>query len=228
MKKIVVLSGAGISAESGLSTFRDHGGLWDQYPVEEVATPEAFERNPALVLEFYNLRRKLVLEAAPNAAHLALSRLEDCFDVEIITQNIDDLHERAGSTRVCHLHGEVMQARSAKNPSLMYDVRGQDLSLGDLAEDGAQLRPDVVWFGEAVPMMEEAIYLVDEADILIVVGTSLNVYPAASLVDYTSPDCQGYVIDPSPSMHLPPHFTHIEEKATVALPAFCNQLLNAL
>lgn len=133
MKKVVVLSGAGISAESGLSTFRDHGGLWDQYPVEEVATPEAFERNPALVLEFYNLRRRLVAEAMPNAAHIALSRLEEYFDVVIITQNIDDLHERAGSTSVHHLHGEVMQARSAANPSLIYDVSGQELSLGDLA-----------------------------------------------------------------------------------------------
>ena len=182
-KKIVVLTGAGISAESGLKTFRDSDGLWEGYDIEEVATPRAWKKNPQLVLDFYNYRRKNVLDAQPNAAHIGLAQLEKDFEVHIITQNIDDLHERAGSTKVMHLHGEIFKMRSEVSDDLVYDIRG-DMKLGDLAEDGAQLRPNIVWFEEAVPMIEEAIPVVRSADIFIIVGTSLVVYPAAGLVNY--------------------------------------------
>jgi NAD-dependent deacetylase len=194
MKKLVVLTGAGISAESGLKTFRDSDGLWEGYNIEDVATPRAWKKDPRLVLEFYNYRRKNVLDAAPNAAHYGLAELQDHYDVTIITQNIDDLHERAGSKNVMHLHGEIFKMRSEKNESLVYDIRG-DIKIGDKAEDGAQLRPNIVWFEEPVPMIEEAVAVVRNADIFVVVGTSLVVYPAAGLIHYAASQIPKYIID---------------------------------
>jgi NAD-dependent deacetylase len=193
-KKLVVLSGAGMSAESGLKTFRDSDGLWEGYEVTEVATPRAWRKNPRLVLDFYNMRRKNVLDAQPNAGHIGLAELENDFDVHIITQNIDDLHERAGSTKVLHLHGEIFKMRSEHSEELIYDIRG-DINLGDKAEDGAQLRPAIVWFEEPVPMIEQAIPLVRSADIFLVIGTSLVVYPAAGLVNYAPWENPKYIID---------------------------------
>lgn len=193
-KKIVVLTGAGISAESGLKTFRDSDGLWEGYDVTEVATPHAWRKNPALVLDFYNMRRRDVAKAEPNAAHNGLAGLEDDFDVQIITQNIDDLHERAGSTRVLHLHGEIFKMRSESDENLVYDIR-EDILPGQLAADGAQLRPHIVWFEEPVPLIAEAVPLVRAADIFVVVGTSLVVYPAAGLVDFAPHHSQKFVID---------------------------------
>lgn len=192
--KLVVLTGAGISAESGLKTFRDSDGLWEGYNIEDVATPRAWKRNPQLVLDFYNYRRKNVLDAQPNAAHYGLAELEHKFDVTIITQNIDDLHERAGSTKIIHLHGEIFKMRSEKNHNLIYEIRG-DIHLGDKAEDGGQLRPHIVWFEEPVPKIEEAIPVVHSADIFVVAGTSLVVYPAASLVNYAQWEIPKYIID---------------------------------
>jgi NAD-dependent deacetylase len=194
VKKLVVLTGAGVSAESGLKTFRDSDGLWEGYNIEDVATPRAWRKNPQLVLEFYNYRRKNVLDARPNEAHIGLAELEKKFDVHIITQNIDDLHERAGSTKVLHLHGEIFKMRSERNEELVYEIRG-DINLGDKAEDGTQLRPNIVWFEEPVPLIEEAIPIVYSADIFVVVGTSLVVYPAAGLVNYTAFDVPKYIID---------------------------------
>lgn len=193
-KKLVVLTGAGISAESGLKTFRDADGLWEGYEIEEVATATAWRRNPALVQEFYNLRRKNVLDARPNAAHRILAELEQDFDVQIITQNIDDLHERAGSTQVLHLHGEIRKMRSEKNGELIYPIEG-DIAMGDRAEDGAQLRPHIVWFEEPVPMIEPAAKLVRSADIFLIVGTSLLVYPAAGLVNYAPWPIPKFIVD---------------------------------
>ncbi len=193
-KKLVVLTGAGISAESGLRTFRDSDGLWEGYNIEDVATPRAWRRNPQLVLEFYNQRRKNVLEAKPNAAHKGLALLEKDFDVHIITQNIDDLHERGGSTKVMHLHGEILKMRSERNNHLIFPIE-KDIMLGDTASDGAQLRPHIVWFEEPVPMIEMAAPLVMEADIFVVVGTSLVVYPAAGLVDYAPLAAPKFIID---------------------------------
>lgn len=193
-RKVVVLTGAGISAESGLKTFRDSDGLWEGYNIEDVATPGAWRKNPELVLDFYNHRRRNVAAAQPNAAHVGLAKLQEKFDVHIITQNIDDLHERAGSTRVLHLHGEIFKMRSVTDEKLVYDIRG-DIKLGDKAEDGGQLRPDIVWFEEPVPRIEEAIPLVQAADIFIVIGTSLVVYPAAGLVNYTRSTAQKFIID---------------------------------
>jgi NAD-dependent deacetylase len=194
-KKLIVLTGAGISAESGLKTFRDSGGLWEGYNVYDVATPEAWKRNPEMVQKFYNERRKAVLEARPNPAHLALVELEQKFDVSIITQNIDDLHERAGSANVLHLHGLITRSQSDKNPSLTYDINGWELCMGETCELGSQLRPHVVWFGEAVPMIEKAAALCYDADIFIVIGTSLQVYPAAGLVDIVPSDASKFLID---------------------------------
>lgn len=213
MKKLVVLSGAGISAESGLKTFRDADGLWEGYDLEEVATPRAWKKNPGLVLEFYNIRRRHVLEAAPNDAHRILAELERHFDVQIITQNIDDLHERAGSTKVLHLHGEIRKMRSSENEGLVYPIDG-DIRLGDRASDGAQLRPHIVWFEEPVPLITEAARLVRDADLFLIVGTSLLVYPAAGLVDYVRPGCPKFLVDRKvPDAHLP-GVTVIEEPAT--------------
>lgn len=197
MKHLVVLTGAGISAESGLKTFRDAGGLWEGYRVEEVATPEAWQANRALVLQFYNERRKAALEAVPNRAHEILAELQSHFRVTLITQNVDNLHERAGSQHVLHLHGSLFEARSTADPTLVYPIAGWQLNEGDLCEKGAQLRPHIVWFGEAVPKMEEAAALATEADIFVVVGTSLVVYPAASLIRYAPPLASKFIVDPA-------------------------------
>lgn len=215
MKKLVVLTGAGISAESGLKTFRDAGGLWEGHDVTEVATPEAWAKDPHLVQKFYNERRKQALSAQPNLAHEILAQLEEHFEVQVITQNVDDLHERAGSSNVLHLHGELSKIRSTLDESLIYDCKGWEINMGDLCEKGSQLRPHIVWFGEAVPMMEPAIEQSLSADIFLVVGTSLQVYPAAGLVQYTPSDCPLYVVDPSkPSGNLGRSTTYIEDKAS--------------
>jgi NAD-dependent deacetylase len=193
-KKLVVLTGAGISAESGLKTFRDSDGLWEGYAIEDVATPRAWKKDPKLVLEFYNYRRKNVLDANPNKAHVGLAELEKDFHVTIITQNIDDLHERGGSTNVLHLHGEIFKMRSERNEQLIYEIKG-DINIGDKAEDGHQLRPHIVWFEEPVPKIEEAIAIALTADIFVVVGTSLVVYPAAGLLHYAPADIPKYIVD---------------------------------
>jgi len=225
-KKLVVLSGAGMSAESGLKTFRDMGGLWETYRVEEVATPEAWARNPQLVLDFYNVRRRQAFEAKPNAGHMALAELEDAFEVQIITQNVDSLHEKAGSSRVLHLHGELSKVRSVSNPELIYDIGGEAVQWGDLAGDGGQLRPHIVWFGEMVPMIEPAADICLNADIFVVVGTSLQVYPAAGLVDYAGEKVPKFVVDP----HLPDYrfdvknVEFIQKSAAEGLPLLAKRL----
>ncbi len=195
-KKLVVLSGAGISAESGIQTFRDHNGLWENHRIEDVASPEGFARNPELVLNFYNLRRRQLNEVQPNEAHQILAELEQDFNVQIITQNVDDLHERAGSSKIIHLHGELKKARpvNADNNSIPWE---KDLNIGDLNFEGVQLRPHIVWFGEMVPEMENAITQVSDADVLLVIGTSMQVYPAASLIHYIPENCEVFVIDPN-------------------------------
>ena len=198
MKKLVILSGSGISQESGLKTFRDMGGLWENYDVTEVATLEAWERDPELVLRFYNERRKQLFDAKPNGGHRGIAELEQWFDVHVITQNVDNLHERAGSTKVTHLHGELMKARSTIDSYLIYELEHWQLKLGDLCEKGSQLRPHIVWFGEAVPEIPRAIGIVQQADILVVIGTSLAVYPAASLVNYVKKGTPVFVVDPKP------------------------------
>ncbi|MBX2931142.1 MAG: NAD-dependent deacylase [Chitinophagaceae bacterium] len=193
-QKLVVLTGAGISAESGLKTFRDSDGLWENYNVYEVATPRGFAANPQLVLDFYNKRRNDVANAKPNAAHIGLAELENDFDVTIITQNIDDLHERGGSKNVVHLHGQIFEMRSINNPHKIYAIRG-DIHVGDLAEDGSQLRPNIVWFEEPVPMIEYAAKIVSTADIFVVIGTSLQVYPAAGLIEYAANNIPTFIVD---------------------------------
>ncbi len=198
MKKLVVLSGAGISAESGIKTFRDSDGLWENHRVEDVASPEGFEKNPQLVLDFYNARRKQLKEVQPNEAHKILAELENNFDVEIITQNVDDLHERAGSTKVLHLHGELMKARPVNFDSKVIPWEN-DLNLGDLDENGNQLRPHIVWFGEMVPEMDNAVEIASKANIFLVIGTSMQVYPAAGLISYVPENCEVFVIDPNAS-----------------------------
>ena len=202
MKKIVILTGAGMSVESGLGTFRGGGGLWDEYPVELVATPEGYAANPRLVLEFYNKRRRELLTVEPNEGHRLVASLEECFDVTVVTQNVDDLHERAGSTNVIHLHGELMKACSSRQPQNLDYVStlpspDSDLHLGDLAADGSQLRPFIVWFGEAVPRMEDAIQALHGVDAFVIIGTSLNVYPAAGLLNYVPAAVPVYLIDPN-------------------------------
>ncbi|MEP0367100.1 MAG: NAD-dependent deacylase [Cyclobacteriaceae bacterium] len=197
MKKIVILTGAGISAESGISTFRDAGGLWEGHDVMEVASPQGWAANRALVLDFYNQRRKQALAAKPNAGHLGLADLEKDFEVVIVTQNIDNLHEQAGSTNIIHLHGELFKVRSTLDENLIYDLDGWELKEGDKCEKGSQLRPHIVWFGEMVPMMEPAVEQAAQADIFMVVGTSLLVYPAAGLMNYTKPETPKFIIDPN-------------------------------
>ncbi len=199
MKNLVVLTGAGISAESGISTFRDSGGLWEQYRIEDVATPEGWARDPKLVTDFYNQRRKQLLEVEPNYGHIALVELEKYFNVYVVTQNVDNLHERAGSKNIVHLHGELTKVRSERFDHLIYELTPDryEVKIGDKCEKGFQLRPHIVWFGEAVPMLEEAVRLTQKADIFVVVGTSLNVYPAASLVHYVQPEVPVYVVDPN-------------------------------
>ncbi|NQZ68000.1 MAG: NAD-dependent deacylase [Lentisphaeria bacterium] len=225
--KIVILSGAGISAESGLGTFRDKGGLWDEYDINDVATPEAWEKDPELVLDFYNKRRSLVLEAKPNAAHYALVELENHYDVHIITQNIDDLHEKAGSNKIIHLHGEILKAQSVNDPDKQYVLNTSKIQLGDLAPDGHQLRPHVVWFGEAVPRLEDAEELIMNANVLIVIGTSLNVYPAANLIYACTDKCEKYIIDPNELSSVKfKNLIHIKGNATDKIPELVNELIH--
>lgn len=213
-KKLVVLTGAGISAESGLRTFRDSDGLWEGYQIEEVATPRAWRKNPQLVLDFYNYRRRDVLAAQPNAAHFGLAELENDFDVTIITQNIDDLHERGGSTNILHLHGEIFKMRSERNEQLIYDIKG-DIMVGDKADDGAQLRPNIVWFEEAVPMIEKAIPVIKQTDFFAVVGTSLVVYPAAGLITVADDAIPKFIADKKiPYTSAVHNVTAIEKPAT--------------
>jgi NAD-dependent deacetylase len=195
-KKLVVFSGAGISAESGIRTFRDSGGLWEQFRIEDVATPEAWKKNQALVLEFYNQRRKQVMEAQPNEAHKLFAELQKDFDVQVVTQNVDDLHERAGSEKVLHLHGEIMKARSSVDENLIYPLSSFELKAGDLCEKGSQLRPHIVWFGELVKEMEHANYLASQSDLFLVIGTSLNVYPAAGIINFVLPSVPKWLVDP--------------------------------
>lgn len=218
MKKIVVLTGAGISAESGLKTFRDSNGLWEGHDVMEVATPQAWAANRALVLEFYNQRRKQAQEVNPNEGHLALAELEHHFEVSIVTQNVDSLHEVAGSSKVLHLHGQLNLVRSTIDPSLVYDLDGWELKEGDQCDKGSQLRPHIVWFGEAVPMMEPAIEEVNQADIFIVAGTSLVVYPAASLLDFVGKDVSKFIVDPKiPDVSRQENMYFYEENASTGL-----------
>ncbi|MBS7565023.1 NAD-dependent deacylase [Mucilaginibacter sp. Bleaf8] len=227
MKRVVVLTGAGISAESGLKTFRDSDGLWEGYDIEEVATPQAWQRNPALVQEFYNMRRKSVIEAQPNAAHYALAQLQDKFDVTIITQNIDDLHERAGSTNVVHLHGIITRSQSSLNPELTYPMEGWELGMNEVCELGSPLRPHVVWFGEPVPMIEKAAAICATADVFILIGTSLAVYPAAGLVDFIPDGVPKYIIDPNiPYVRGANSVIKIEQKATTGVPQVVSELMN--
>lgn len=232
---LVALTGAGISADSGLATFRDANGLWEGYDIRDVATPEAWSRDPELVLRFYNERRRAVLAAQPNAAHLALAALEDHLAVSIITQNVDDLHERAGSTRVLHLHGEIRKARSTFDPTIVLTMEGSELSIGDRCPRGSQLRPHIVWFGEDVPAMEDAITLVETADIFAVIGTSLVVYPAASLVDYAPEHAQLYIVDPrweggvthQPLGAIGPGVRAIAKRASEGVPEMVKELIGA-
>jgi NAD-dependent deacetylase len=217
-QKMVVLTGAGISAESGLQTFRDGDGLWEGHNIHDVATPEAWARDASLVQDFYNMRRKAVLGAVPNQAHLLLAELEQHFDVHVITQNIDNLHERAGSTNVLHLHGEITKSQSTRDPRLVYDIEGWELKMGDTCKLGSQLRPFIVWFGEAVPKIEEAADIVSQADLLMIIGTSLVVYPAAGLVHYTAPGTPIYIIDKGlPGFSPTPDITFIQQPATTGL-----------
>ncbi|MEQ9404228.1 MAG: NAD-dependent deacylase [Cyclobacteriaceae bacterium] len=226
MKKIVVLTGAGISAESGLKTFRDSGGLWEGHDVMDVATPQAWARNRSLVLEFYNQRRKQVLSATPNPGHLALAELEEHFHVSIITQNVDSLHEQSGSSNVLHLHGQLNKSRSTLDPQLVYDIEGWELKEGDTCERGSQLRPHIVWFGEAVPMMEPAVSIVNEADIFIVAGTSLVVYPAAGLLDFVTSEVPKYIVDPViPDVRSVENMYFYEEAASTGLVKVKKQLM---
>lgn len=225
-QKLVVFTGAGISAESGIKTFRDSGGLWEEFDINEVATPQAWEKNQTLVLDFYNKRRKQVLEAKPNKAHLALVELEQKYDVQIITQNIDDLHERAGSKKVLHLHGEITKSRSSIDETLIYKIQGEEIKLGDKCEKGSQLRPHIVWFGEMVPMMEVANFMTEKADIFMVVGTSMAVYPAAGLIDYSPEGIPKYLIDPSDiKINGISNLKIIKEKASIGLPKLASELL---
>lgn len=227
MKKqhVVIFSGAGMSAESGIKTFRDNDGLWENYNISEVATPQAWRKDKALVLEFYNLRRKQLFQSSPNPAHYAVAELEKTHKVTVITQNIDDLHERAGSSNVVHLHGELKKVKSEKFKDLIYSWEKEELVLGDLCEKGHQLRPHVVWFGEDVPMMDDAFKIASMADVFIVIGTSLNVYPAAGIINYIPNNCSKYLIDPNPpSEELEDDFIVIKEKAAKGMEILSQRL----
>lgn len=230
MTKIVVFTGAGVSADSGISTFRDSDGLWANYRIEDVCTPEALVRNRAQVIEFYNIRRRELFSVEPNAAHRAIAELEQHFDVEVVTQNVDNLHERAGSTRVTHLHGELMKLRSERNPELIVPIEGLEQTLDARAEDGALLRPHIVFFGESVPMFDAATRIAASADVMIVVGTSLAVYPAASLVRYARAGVPVYVVDPgNPDVAMIRNpLTHIKARAAEGMPALAEKLINEL
>ena len=225
--KLVVLSGAGISAESGLGTFRDSGGLWDNYKIEDVATPEAWKKDTRRVLDFYNIRRKINNEASCNLAHHIIANLEEILDVTIVTQNIDNLHERAGSSTVIHLHGEITKSKSSgpKQESVYYDIKGDELNIGDLCPDGYQLRPHVVWFGEEVPLLDKAASIIAEADLFLVIGTSLLVYPAAGLIHVVSLSCKCFAIDPN-KIPIPSNFTHITSNATDGILEFESYVRN--
>lgn len=216
-KKLVVLSGAGISQESGLKTFRDMGGLWENHNVEDVASIDGWHRNPDLVMDFYNQRRKQLFDAEPNAGHYGIAQLEKRFDVTVITQNVDDLHERAGSSKVLHLHGELRKVRSTIDTELIYTLDGWELKIGDRCEKGSQLRPHIVWFGEAVPAIYDAIPIVENADIVVVIGTSLAVYPAAGLVHYAKPEAPVFVVDPNRPETAMKNVVYIDEKASVGV-----------
>jgi len=226
MKRIVVFSGAGMSAESGIATFRGSDGLWENHRIEDVATPEAWARNPALVLEFYNQRRKKLLDVQPNEGHRLLASLERYFDVRIVTQNVDDLHERAGSTQVLHLHGELRKVRSTGFAHLVYDLEGWELKPGDTCEKGFQLRPHIVWFGEMVPLMDDAFRLAQTADIFVVIGTSLQVYPAAGIIDFVPSGIPQFLIDPQvPDSHYTTRFRHIPAGSSEGIKAITKLLL---
>lgn len=228
LRRIVVLTGAGISAESGIRTFRDSNGLWEDHEVMDVASPDGWRRDQELVLRFYNARRAQLKEVQPNAAHLAIKQLEDCFTVNVITQNVDDLHQRAGSTNVLHLHGQLKKVRSTGNDDLIYDWT-EDLNTGDLCADGHQLRPHIVWFGESVPALEEAIAITSRADIVLIIGTSLQVYPAASLFAYAPPEAKIFYIDPNPAQNQEAlargHFETIAKPASVGVPELVKKLV---
>ncbi|MCK5846907.1 MAG: NAD-dependent deacylase [Bacteroidales bacterium] len=224
-KNIIVLSGAGMSAESGILTFRDMGGMWHRYKIDEVASPIAWRETPQMVMDFYNIRRKQLLTVEPNLAHEALVELEKMYNVEIITQNVDDLHERAGSSNVTHLHGELRKARSENDESLISNIEGWELKIGDLAEDGSQLRPHIVWFGEDVPLIDYAAEKVNQADILITIGTSLSVYPAAGLMSCADQECKNYYIDPTANEHNLDNIECIAQKATIGVPKLVEQLI---
>jgi len=226
MNRIVVLTGAGISAESGIKTFRDSDGLWEEYKIEEVATYDAWCRNRELVIEFYNQRRKQLFDVQPNAAHYALVKLEEKYNVQIITQNVDDLHERSGSTDVIHLHGELKKVRSTVDDKLVYELNGWELKVGDLCEKGSQLRPHIVWFGEMVPEMNKATRIAEKADIFIIIGTSLNVYPAAGLINYVPQKTHVFLIDTNSKDLRRNNLTIIKEKASLAVPLLIKQLMN--
>lgn len=231
-RKIAVLTGAGVSAESGISTFRDSNGLWENYNVEDVASIEGWYRNPGLMLDFYNARRRQLAEVKPNAAHLAIAAMENDYDVTVITQNVDNLHERAGSTRIIHLHGELTKVRPEDccneqdgfSEESVFDIGYDEIHLGDKAPDGAQLRPHIVWFGEAVPKMEQAINAVEKADIMLIVGTSLQVYPAAGLYRYAGIDTPIYIIDPKDVPVHDKRITHIKDVATSGMEKFIGML----
>ncbi|MFZ4465369.1 MAG: SIR2 family NAD-dependent protein deacylase [Bacteroidales bacterium] len=225
MKRIVIFTGAGMSAESGIRTFRDSDGLWENHRIEDVATPEAWQRNPELVLRFYNERRKQMRETKPNAGHEALVELEKAFDVHVITQNVDDLHERAGSKNVLHLHGELSKLRSTKNPNLIYTPDNWETKMGDVCEDGSQLRPHIVWFGEQVPMFDTAVRITETADIMIVVGTSLVVYPAAMLIEYVPFGKPVYLVDPKAEPQSRRKIEIIRGTAAQHLPALVQKLI---
>lgn len=227
MKKLVVLTGAGISAESGLKTFRDMGGLWEEYDVMQVASIDGWYRNPELMLRFYNDRRSQLAKAKPNAGHIGLAELENYFDVHIITQNVDNLHEQAGSTHIIHLHGELTKVRSTLDPSLIYDIGYKEVNWGDTCEKGSQLRPHIVWFGEAVPAMTEATAITQQADAFAVIGTSLNVYPAASLIDYAPKSAPVFLVDPNEiSASLYRKVDFINEKAGIGVGILRSKLLD--
>jgi NAD-dependent deacetylase len=228
-KKLVVLTGAGISAESGIRTFRDSNGLWEGHDVMEVASPEGWKKNRALVLDFYNQRRKQALGVMPNEAHLELARLEEYFEVTIVTQNVDNLHERAGSSKVLHLHGELFKSQSCLDPRLVYDIDGWEIKLGDCCEKGSQLRPYIVWFGELVPMMEPALEITAQADIFAVIGTSLLVYPAASLIQYAPASAPKFIIDVKiPEVGLVENLVPIEAPASVGTTQMAKTILSQL
>ena len=224
-EKVVVFTGAGVSAESGIQTFRDSDGLWHNYSIEDVCTPEAWVKNPELVLEFYNARRKNSFDAEPNKAHLAIADLQSKFNVTVITQNVDNLHERAGSSNVVHVHGELVKARSTADESLVYDIGSNDINIGDTCDLGSQLRPHIVWFGEMVPSMGEALHHISQADKVLVVGTSLSVFPVAGLVRYAPSDAEKHLV--SLDLENPPSdYDYIQEKAGIAVPDICSMWMH--